>query len=254
VIVDAACAIGGLEPGSRVVEVGSGTGKLTRSLAARRLEIDAVDPGAELIHVNRRNLPDGAVVHFHHGRFEDVELPERTFRAVFSATAFHWVDPDVGWAKTAELLQPGGILALLTHVPATTKGSRGLEEAFRDALISVMPDITPWELRTEDEIRAGLEARRGNISALWAWLQHRDMARPVAADLFTDVGFEYVASEVEETVEEFLALLRTSSAYLSLEPVGQALLEQRVADSVKAYGGTSRGTSLAMLVTARVAR
>jgi len=35
---------------------------------------------------------------------------------VFSATAFHWVDPAVSWAKAARLLHPGGVLALLSHV------------------------------------------------------------------------------------------------------------------------------------------
>ena len=44
---------------------------------------------------------------FRIGRFEDVELPSGAFAAAFSATAFHWVDPSVGWAKVARLLQPG---------------------------------------------------------------------------------------------------------------------------------------------------
>jgi SAM-dependent methyltransferase len=55
-------------------------------------------------------------VDFHVGTFEDVALPERIFDAVFSTTAFHWVDPAVGWAKAARALRPGGMLALITHI------------------------------------------------------------------------------------------------------------------------------------------
>ena len=49
-------------------------------------------------------------------RFEDVELPCGAFDAAFSATAFHWIDPAIGWAKVADVLQPGGVFALLTHM------------------------------------------------------------------------------------------------------------------------------------------
>ncbi len=64
-LVDAACDRARLSPGSRVLEVGCGTGQLTEMLAARRLEVDAVDPGlAALVRefdrtVWQRVLPDG---------------------------------------------------------------------------------------------------------------------------------------------------------------------------------------------------
>src|SRR3954452_2757787 len=115
-IVDAACTIAGLEPGSPVLEIGCGTGKLTEALVERSLTVDAVDPGAGMIEVARRRVGSAADVNFLVGRFEDVELPEAPFAAAFSATAFHWVDPALGWSKVAGLLRPGGTFALLTYV------------------------------------------------------------------------------------------------------------------------------------------
>jgi Tol biopolymer transport system component len=55
-LIDAACAIGSSSPGSRVVEVGCGTGKLTGALLERALRVEAVDPGRELIEVARRRV------------------------------------------------------------------------------------------------------------------------------------------------------------------------------------------------------
>jgi SAM-dependent methyltransferase len=59
-----------------------------------------------------RNVPD-PTVRFQVSAFEDL-TDSGPFDLVVSATAFHWVDPDVGWAKAARLLRPGGWLALLT--------------------------------------------------------------------------------------------------------------------------------------------
>src|SRR5262249_33479076 len=110
-LVDAACHRGRLTSGSRVLEIGCGTGQLTRALAERGLVVDAVDTGAQLIERARSRV--GAGVEYHLGRFEDIELPEGAYDAVFSATAFHWIDPAVGWNKVASLLRPGGMLGLL---------------------------------------------------------------------------------------------------------------------------------------------
>ena len=114
-IVDAACAIAELERGSPVLEIGCGTGKLTEALALRSLHVEAVDPGARMVDVARRRVGSSADVNFRIGRFEDLELPAGTFAAAFSATAFHWVEPSIGWAKVADALRPGGVFALLTH-------------------------------------------------------------------------------------------------------------------------------------------
>src|SRR4029450_11420509 len=73
-LVDRALARGRLDAGSRVVEVGCGTGKLSELLADRGLRIDAVDPGPNMIQVARRRV-GAAAVEFHVGRFEDVDLP-----------------------------------------------------------------------------------------------------------------------------------------------------------------------------------
>ena len=101
VLVDAAVDRGGLVPGSRVLEVGCGTGKLTELLAGRGLVVDAVDPGLNMVEVARKRVDETDRVRFHIGRFEELPLEDGLFDAAFSATAFHWIEPDVGWRKVA---------------------------------------------------------------------------------------------------------------------------------------------------------
>ncbi len=48
-LIDRACEMGGLGPGASVLEIGCGTGQLTRSLVARGLRVTAIEPGERLI-------------------------------------------------------------------------------------------------------------------------------------------------------------------------------------------------------------
>ena len=150
VLVDAAVARGRLANGSRVLEVGCGTGKLTELLAARHLSVDAVDPGRRMIEQAKRRLGGRGVVRFHIGRFEDVAFPEKAFEAVFSATAFHWVDPLIGWTKAASHLRPGGLLALLAHMTVHDERSAPADEGFRELLRKHAPTVPESHSQTRD--------------------------------------------------------------------------------------------------------
>jgi SAM-dependent methyltransferase len=244
-LVDEACARAGLEPGARVVEVGCGTGKLTAALVERGLDVDCVDPGAAMVEVARQRLA-GTSARFHVVPFEQVELPPGAFGAVFSATAFHWVDPSVSWPKAAALLRPGGVLALLTHVGARTE----LDDEYLAAWRAVLPEAAEWGARDPDMLWTGVEERRGDVARVWSWLTKRDVKNPRAARLFADVQVARVAVEEEETAEESIALTRTTSAYLNLDAERRARLEELLRDAF-ARAGARRSTSFATLVTAR---
>jgi SAM-dependent methyltransferase len=247
-IVDAAYEIAALGPGSPVLEIGCGTGKLTEALAGRSLHLEAIDPGARMIDVARRRVGSGADVSFRVGRFEDVELPTDAFAAAFSATAFHWVDPAVGWGKVAAVLRPGGVFALLTHA-----GFSPLDEQIHAVWTSVRPESLGWVPRDRETLFDGIEARLGNVSEVWAWINQRaGLARPEAADLFTDVRLTTAASDEEETAEHLVAVTRTTSMYLSLDADDRERLEQGLTAVVDQAGGSLPLTLNAVLVTARI--
>jgi hypothetical protein len=54
-------------------------------------------------------------VQFVNARLEDASLPRAQYSAVFSASAIHWIDPDVSWRKAADALVDGGSLALVSY-------------------------------------------------------------------------------------------------------------------------------------------
>ncbi|WUH99669.1 class I SAM-dependent methyltransferase [Spirillospora sp. NBC_00431] len=103
--------LAGVGPACRVLELGCGTGQATVPLAERGCRIVAVDLGADMARVARRNLARFPQVEVVTSAFEDWPLPEDPFDAVVSATAFGWIDPAVRVTKAADALRPGGVLA-----------------------------------------------------------------------------------------------------------------------------------------------
>lgn len=97
----------------RVLDLGAGTGKLTRALAARGLEVTAVDPSAEMLAPLSERLPGvRALV----GSAEEIPLPDASVDAVTVAQAWHWVDEERALPEAARVLRPGGTLGLIWNL------------------------------------------------------------------------------------------------------------------------------------------
>jgi SAM-dependent methyltransferase len=257
-LLDRAFDRGDLVAGSRALEVGCGTGKLTESLVARGLHVDAVDPGPNMIAIAQRRVGESRLVSFHLGRFEDVDLHRRSFDAVFSGTAFHWVDPSVGWAKAAECLAPGGLLALLSYVIRRDEGSRAQQDEFLAVLRKNAPDVAalsspPAEF---DVLLAGAAERRGNASDVWDWMMQGGLGRPSlavpeAARLFEDVEVAAEPYDVDETADQFLRQLRTTSLYHRIDPARREAFDADHRRIIERNGGTIRSALAVVLMTAR---
>src|SRR5215471_14220635 len=209
-LIDQACQVAGLGPGDRVLEVGCGSGQLTRGLAARGLHVTALEPGANLIGLARQNLEGAGEVEFVNAQFEDAPLPRERFQAVFSASAFHWIDPKVSWQKVADVLVPGGTLALVQYCGLEEPRSKRDQEAALAAMRKVAPDIAAsWPAyRDLDTTLAGMEQRCGNVSEAWAWLGSYDVGQAYAGRLFGDVQVAVIPKLIEHTPGELNAIVR----------------------------------------------
>jgi ubiquinone/menaquinone biosynthesis C-methylase UbiE len=252
-LVDHACRVAGIRSGDRVLEVGCGSGQLTRGLAARGLHVTAVEPGKSLMALARQNLEGAGEVEYVNAQFEDALLPREQFQAVFSASAFHWIDPEVSWQKAAGVLVPGGTLALVQYCGLEEPRSKPDQEAALAAIRKVAPDIAAnWPAyRDLDATLAGVEQRRGNVSEVWAWLGSYDIGHDYASRLFGDVQVAVMPQLVEHTPAELNALLRTMSFYARLSPGQRQALEREYEAMYERFGRPIRASIVAALVTAR---
>ncbi len=252
-LVDQACRVAGIGTGDQVLEVGCGSGQLTHGLVARGVHVTAVEPGKRLMSLAEQNLDGPGWVEFVHARFEDAQLPSGNFKAVFSASAFHWVDPEVGWQKAARVLVPGGTLALLQYFGLQEQRSIRDQEELLSALARIAPEIAAdWpSYRDLAATVAGAKQRRENVSEVWAWLGSHDVARAQAGGLFRDVQIAAVPKLLEQTADELNALLRTASFYQRISPDQRQALESESVAIYERLGRPIRSSTVAVLVTAR---
>ena len=93
-----------------VLEVGAGTGKLTRVLTDLGHDVQATDPDAAMLHVLEKEVPGARTAQ---ASAEDIPLGDASVDAVIAAQAFHWFDLGRALPEVARVLRPGGRLCLV---------------------------------------------------------------------------------------------------------------------------------------------
>ncbi|HEY5023885.1 MAG TPA: class I SAM-dependent methyltransferase [Acidimicrobiales bacterium] len=97
----------------RVLDLGAGTGALTRDLVARGLDVVAVEPDPHMRAVLETRVGRAEV---RAGSAEDLPVEDGDVDVVIGAQMWHWVDTGRAAAEVARVLRPGGTLGLLWNL------------------------------------------------------------------------------------------------------------------------------------------
>ena len=186
-------------PGALVLEIGCGPGKASVALAKRGYRLHCIELGSKLAAIARERLAAFPTARVTVGAFETLETETR-YDLIVSAQAFHWIDPAVRVSRAAELLRPGGSLAIWWNKHVRVAADRG----FFDAAQEIYREIVP-----------GMEAE------LLKLRKPEDVPQPERDELIRSGLFETVRTrthlwERSYRASEYARLLGTYSDHLAL--------------------------------------
>jgi SAM-dependent methyltransferase len=193
----------GLEPGARVLDVGAGTGKLTRGLVALGYHVVAVEPGGAMLDQLRTAVPGAEAIN---GSAESVPLADESVDAAFAAQAYHWFDRERALPELHRVLRTDGGLALL------------------------------WNWWDE---RDPLQAALGELVGYAGHEPYRDEELP-GAPWFRELGRTVVETVEESSPQALVDYLSTASAFLVAEPDERDESLRRIREIAEQYGDRFR--------------
>lgn len=193
----------GVGQGRVVVDVGAGTGKLTRALVSTGATLIAVEPLAQMRERLAAEVP--RAVPFA-GTAERMSLRDGSAHAITVAQAFHWFDGDRALAEFHRVLAPGGRLGLIWNV--------------RDRR-------APWVAAFDELIDAVDPDRPDHQTGKWrAAFERTTLFGPLAE---REVGYEQTL-----TADEIVGRAGTVSSIAALGPAER----ERILDGFRALAAT----------------
>jgi SAM-dependent methyltransferase len=219
----------------RIVEVGCGSGQATLPFARRGYSMICLDIGPDLLKLAAQKCLDFPQASFIRASFEDWQPGEEKFDLLLSATAFHWIPPEIGYPKAASLLKETGFIALFWNYPPRpfTGFFLDSQEIYRQILPnwtdpSSAPALDEDIQKTENEINS--------------------------TGLFEPVIVKRYPWSRDYTTVEYLKLLNTHSDHYSLDPDVKEHLFKAIGALIEdKFGGRITKPHLSVLFMAKKA-
>jgi len=237
----------------RVMDVGAGTGIMTRQLVALGHEVIAVEPDEQM----RARLAQTTLVATPlAGRAEAIPLPDASVDGAVAAQAYHWFDRDRAHEELARVIRPGGVFAAVWNTrdeaepwvaeySRIVEGARRGQDASRQRASIGGPTGLSRGPRGDVERSgasswggsSGASAEASEMSSPPAVPDGPDVPRPALnfGGSFADTELATFHHEATHTVETLVTLMQSRSYYIVASPEGRGELEAEVRQLVATH-------------------
>ena len=210
------------------IEIGPGTGKATTPVLDAGYDITAVELGANMADFLLEKYKGYKNFNVVVAPFEEVELTEGIFDLVYAASAFHWVDAEIGCPKVFRLLKPGGTFALLRNNVYTADGDALYEEiqaAYEKHYFSYYTSKKRWSRKSYDDLM--------EPSGILQGFGFEDLR----AYGFSDTSLKFYEKTFTYNADDFIALTDTMSDHRELPEDNKLVLYAEIKEAITKHGG-----------------
>lgn len=206
-----------LDSGSRVLEIGIGTGKATLPVLETGCQLTAIEPGDKLADFARNKFQKYRNILVCNQTFQEYECPPDTYDLIFSATAFHWIPEKEGYPKVFDLLKRGGVFARFGYHAGDDRGRAELSGEIQKLYEKYMQVTSqPREYGEEDAKRLADTAEKYG---------------------FTGIDFKLYHWTRDFSAEAYLELLRTYPDHMALEEPVREEFFRKICEAIQRHGG-----------------
>lgn len=186
----------GLTPGSKLADIGSGTGLLARLFLDFGCDVTGVEPNPEMRATGERMLLGQPRFQTVNGRAEATTLPDSSVDFVTAGQAFHWFEPTAARTEFQRILKPAGWVILIWNERSITPGFMTEYEELQNRFAREKPHPTGSELtafyghanwrlaRIPNRQQLDEEGLRGRIeSSSWSPLPGAESYEPMMREI-----------------------------------------------------------------------
>lgn len=190
-----------IDRSSVVLDLGAGTGKLTRALVPHAARVIAVEPGPAMLAELERVVPGAEPLV---GAAEAIPLPDASVDAVTCGQSFHWFRPDEAVPEILRVLRPGGALGLIWNL-------RDYADEFQQEVTALLDPLVPPERKAMPHSVAALVERHaiGEVTKR-VFPFHDRLDQEGVVERMASTSFVAAAPESER--DEFLSKLQGAVA------------------------------------------
>jgi len=209
----------------KALEIGAGTGKATAFFLDAGYEVTAVEIGKTMAAFLQDRFKDSPHFTVINDSFETAPLEADTYDLIYAASAFHWVDAEIGCPKALRLLKKGGVLALFRYNAVPADGEK-LYEDIQTVYEKYFhkPYVRPGKI-AEDEYTTS--------SAIYRGFRCNDLAEYG----FMDVTMKLYDVTRSFGADDYINLLDTLADHRSLSNADRAALYAGIKEAIQTHGG-----------------
>lgn len=200
----------------KLLEIGAGTGKATVQFARRGFGVHCVELGDNLAAVLKAKCSDYPGITVDVDSFESWE-PEagKRFNLIYSAQAFHWIDPLIKYKKCHELLAPNGYLALFWYDDVEQESGAFTE--IKALLGDYIPDFNKGINQAEQ-----VEAQKQEI---------------FFSGYFRDIQVSEYFRDYTVSSDDYIKIINSHSGFMALADFTKAELAREIRNIIANHGG-----------------
>jgi len=209
-----------LESNAKILEIGAGPGQATEYFVQGDYAITALEISERQVSF----LNDKFARHAHFNcvcaAFEDFVCESNSFDLIFSATAFHWINPEIGYPKAHRLLKENGVIAVFWHLASIVEPKTELQQQIRAIYRTHAPQLDDYLNEAEAE-----EMHRLRISQIQT------------QNLFRSPVTRVYQWQDEYSTQRYLQLMNSYSDFHSIDQSKRKAIMDGVAALIDAAGG-----------------